>query len=295
MLMAKLKRSGAKQPEQSGDDALAALGGPTKTGWSFYGSALDCWRMWYLRYVEGVRLKTSPEFFRVGIAYHALREGRVSVDKLARAVGPEIMGEATRLAEARATDVPIGIIEQKEVTCGITKGPLAGLFTSKPDVIERDPDSGKRVGRDYKTTSHHRETDDAHWNAAGSVIGEMITAGIDKVIVDVISKGKKAPPRVCQYAVRLTEAKRLAFEGVILDLVEQIRARMARWAAAKSGPLLDRDATLARLFPCNLNHCAMPRTCDYYDWCWGGGAGAKANYVIRKPADWQSSLLRCKP
>jgi len=252
----------------------------TPVGWSFFGTALDCWFRFFLRYVEGLEPRRIANYFALGSAYHGLHEGKT--DGQIASGGAELqveLPEAKRLHAARMKGPPMPEAVAVEQTIYIEDGPLKDLFSSRPDRLEQSPRGGKQT-RDFKTAGAERQTDGDYWNVNGEILGQILATGAVKAIVDVITKTKV--PKIRQYEVRMTDAKRAAFETLILDIVEQIRVKMRRWKAGE-------DA--ATSFPKNIKACVvLGQRCPYYEHCWGSGATTHL-YQRRERTEWQKRLL----
>jgi hypothetical protein len=245
-------------------------------GWSFYSTALTCWQKWWLKYVEGWEPAVTPSYFTLGSTYHALHEG-VPEHAIA-AWGAEFvtsLPEAKRLFAARMAGPPLPPAVSKELTVQITSGPLAGIFTTRPDRTELDERGALRL-RDYKTAGQLRDSDDMKWAVDGQILGELYATKCGSAIVDIISKAKT--PQVRQLEVRATSTKLDEFEALICDLANDISDRTPEWAAGPVSP------------PRNLTACALILPCLYYDFCWGSGA-SRALYVKREPrSEWRKAL-----
>ena len=254
--------------------------GGTPVGWSFWNTTLTCWRMWFLKYVEGLYpLETAKELL-LGSAYHGFLEGYTAAEIAAK--GPEyaaVVSEAQRLYIARmaptAPPLPKDVVsvEKMEMVPGIP-------MSSKPDRIEK-AQSGNQV-REFKTANTFRETDAQSWAVSGEVIGEMMASGTESAVVDIISK---RDGRVRQIEVRLTPEKKSALIGLVMDLREQVALRMKAWGKGLASEDLD------RVFPRNLSNCGYQygRVCPYYERCWSKSGGA--HLFTRRPASgWRKFL-----
>lgn len=252
----------------------------TPIGWTFWNTALTCWRMWFLKYVEGLYPLATPKELTLGAAYHAFLEGHDAATIAGWSVEfASVVSEAQRLFISRmapgAPPLPKDVISF-ETTMMIPGIPMS----SKPDRVERV--SGKAGVREFKTASTFRETDAQSWAVSGEVIGEMMASGTNSAVVDIISK---RDGRVRQIEVRLTLEKRSALTGLIMDLREQVLLRMKAWGKGAAPEDLD------RVFPKNLSSCGYQygRPCAYYERCWSKSGGAHL-FVRRPKSGWREFL-----
>lgn len=257
-----------------------SLGTSTSVGWSFWSTALDCWWMWWQRYGEGWELLNAPDYFDFGSAYHAMHEYDGDIDLAAGNVKQSVqklLAKARDLHAVRQRGPPLPVAVEKERLHAVTSGPLAGLYTAKPDQIEMD--GNVRTARDFKTSGRIKPSDPQRWAVDGEIIGEMVASDCKVAIVDIVTK--EAVPKVSQIEVSLTEAKRLAHQNLILDLYRQIKERLA---------LKDqRSAEVA--FPRNLRNCCPGRPCLYYPRCWETGATSQLYRINKARRDaWRNWL-----
>jgi ribA/ribD-fused uncharacterized protein len=284
--------------------------GGTPYGWSFYSNWLDCRFRFFLRSVLGLTENRPATYFTLGSSYHALHEGLSPSEILD--LGPEFRGlmektdksddqppaiieEAIRLYQARLDGPPLPPATAVEQTLTVNVGPLKGLFTSRPDRIEDD--GFGLVARDFKTALMEKQTAADAWDIHGGMLGELLATGASRAIVDVIVKTKV--PKIRLYELRMTEAKRHAFETLILGALLEIRAAMEKWSKrgwANAGTAvyhLDPDSSPATtIFPKNLNACVgQYGRCPYYELCWGSGMVNVNLQRHKEQTQWQKHLL----
>lgn len=257
--------------------------GGTPIGWSFYSTALECWRRWYLRYFEGWLQIKGNTYQPLGTAYHALQEGRTPKEIIA--MGPEYviaLPQAKQLYEARQSGPKLYPAKAIEKTIIVADGPLAGIFSSKPDRIELD--GKKTIVRDFKTAKRLYDNDQDKWDVNGEIIGEMLAAHASEAVVDIVTTGD-VHPKVRVIRVGMTPEKKAAFERLILAVFAQVTVNSKALYAGTEPEVV---------CPRNLNHCAFPVRCQYYDWCWGGGALARAMFTQKREmtVGWQKLLLK---
>jgi hypothetical protein len=241
----------------NGSVRAVSVGGSPR-GWTFISNA-KCWRRWAWRYLIGFLPANVKVYFDLGSAYHALMEGQ-SQGTVQAAYG-HVFEEAQELAYTRQDGPPLGhatAVEQEYAIFG-------GKMTSKPDREETESKDGKGPAtrmRDFKSAMRFSDYDEEAWNVDGGIVGELIAAGVEKGIVDIVLK-YVAAKRVKLVPVTLTKAKADALEALVDDFWETLerRVRKAAGGSAKDAP---------RAFPPNLSECVGKYgPCDYYARCWG--------------------------
>ena len=283
--MAKVtKKAAAKDAAPKAAAPKAFNPGGSPVGWSFWTTTMTCWRMWFLKYVEGLSPIETPKELLLGSAYHGLMEGHSSA--VITAHDPKyksVIDEAMRLYISRkspgAPPMPKDIVSAEE-TLNVPGIPM----TSKPDRIERTS-SGKVQVREFKTANRFTENDSHKWSVSGEVIGEMMAANVDTAIVDII---EKKGGKVQQLEVKLTDEKRGSLVGLITALKAELTPRMEQYRAAKS---VSPSPNLDRVFPKNLNACGYQfgNPCPFFARCWGRSAAT--HLFERKPVSvWRSYL-----
>lgn len=256
-------------------DFKAPTGGSPR-GWSFIGSASECWTRWAYRYVYGLYPATTPDYFDLGSAYHALQEGK-TVDEV-KALYPEHLEEAQRLLKQRQKGPPLPPAKSIEETVVL----FGGLMTSKPDRVEQ---SGTRtIVRDFKTAAMFSKNDEQAWGVDGGILGECIAGETDTALVDIVSKqyDAKVPTKIV--TVKLTPEKRTALERTVKQFWGEAEQRTRSVAAAKP----TRDLVLS-VYTQNLKGCVGKYSvCPYYARCWERGSQASMLYKqsTEPPRNW---------
>mgnify|MGYP001590786919 FL=1 len=286
MARASKRVSNKGNPKRSSAAPEPFAPGGTSVGWTFWNTILTCWRMWFLRYVEGLHPIHTPRELSLGSAYHGLLEGH-SATTIYQANPIEyrpVLDEAQRLFVSRKAPgappmSPAIVTEQTLMVPGIP-------MSSKPDRIEETP-TGKRI-REFKTAATFRETDSQVWAVSGEVIGEMMAAGVDTAIVDIIEKRKGA---VRQIEVNLTPEKVSALVGLVESLRGEVEIRFRRWSSFVKVDGKISPSNLDRLFPKSLSNCGYQygRPCPYYERCWSRSAGSHL-YVKKQTSNWRKFL-----
>ena len=253
----------------------------TAAGWSFYSTALRCWREWYLKYVQGLTPRIRPDYFRLGSAYHLFHEG-MTHDEIA-AQYPElhdVLDEAEKHFKRRTS--PLAPPMPKAVAHEQPHEAYNGEYTCRLDRVE------ETGAREFKTAFAHRDSDKLKWDVDGEVIGELIASGMPRVTVDQISKKDGT---VKQFPVMLTETKESAFKNTIVDLIDQIQRRMK---------LYERDELkgyfLGTYFPRNNLSCVSSqygKPCQFYELCWSADPNvARLKFETKENSSWRRRLLK---
>lgn len=236
--------------------------------------------MWWQRYGEGWELLEPPEYFDFGSAYHLMHEheGDLEIAEFnAKVAVRKLLPKARELYQTRLHGPPIPSAREREKLRVVTDGPLAGLYTAKPDQIEGEGDL--LTARDFKTAGTIRPNDGKKWAVDGEIIGEMVASGCKRAIVDIVTKEQR--PKISQIEVNLTSVKEAAHRNTILDLYRQLRERL----------VMKNQYSAEQAFPRNLRNCCQSKPCFYYARCWEGGAAARLYRIneARKRA-WRQHL-----
>lgn len=281
-------------------------------GWTFYSSWLRCNRLWFLRYVLQMYPRETPWELIVGTVYHALLDGRTEAEIRSWGANYEkALPLAKKLHAERMKGPKFGKLVSSEETLEVKEGLLQKRYTSKPDRIEVNEEApsafgakkaqvedAPRIVREFKTAATLRDSDDKRWNVDGEVIGELVTSGLDTAVVDIITKFER--PIVRQIEVKLTEKKKHAWEQLVANIIDDVRARLGKLLAGltvgEPAPLFLEDMpALDNAFPRRLTECVSfsGRVCDYYDLCWNEQAATARGNFIKKNSDkpWAKRLL----
>ena len=251
----------------------------TAVGWSFYSTALRCWREWYLKYVQGLTPRIRPDYFDLGSAYHLFHEGLSRQEIEFRY--PElryILDEAEKHFKRRTS--PLAPPMPKAVAHEQPHEAYGGDYTCRLDRVE------ETGAREFKTAFAHRDSDKLKWDVDGEVIGQLIASRMPRVTVDQISKKDGT---VKQFPVMLTPEKEVEFTATIDDLIKQIRQRIKR--ARKEDYLNAEDA-----FPRNNLSCVSSqygKPCQFYELCWSADPNvARLKFETKENSSWRRRLLK---
>ena len=250
----------------------------TAVGWSFYSTALRCWREWYLKYVQGLTPRIRPDYFDLGSAYHLFHEGLSRQEIEFRY--PElryILDEAEKHFKRRTS--PLAPPMPKAVAHEQPHEAYGGDYTCRLDRVE------ETGAREFKTAFAHRDSDKLKWDVDGEVIGELIASRMPRVTVDQISKKDGT---VKQFPVTLTGAKASEFNSTIVDLIRQIQYRMKTYA---------RDGGSEKVaFPRNNLSCVSSqygKACQFYELCWSADPNvARLKFETKENSSWRRRLLK---